>query len=300
MKIKLILLITLFSCIVNAHTFMKEVEKGIYVHIGKHLDVDEGYDGDICNIGFIVGSDAIAIIDTGGSYLVGEKIKKFIEKKYQQPIKYVINTHAHLDHIYGNIVFEDAEIIGHQNLVKAMKSRSQIYARLNDKYLGKISQKSPLVFPTMLVDIKKEKQIDLGDRIIILKAYPESHTEADLTVFDQKTSTLWSGDLVFRERTPVIDGEIHGYIEALKDIESKKINLIVPGHGEPSTKEKAVGPILNYLITLRDDIRKMIDNGDSLEFAIDNAAHSEKKKWLLFDEQNKRNVNRVYPMMEWE
>ena len=44
----------------------------------------------------------------------------------------------------------------------------------------------------------------------------------------------------------------------------------------------------------------MIDNGDSLEFAIDNAAHSEKEKWLLFDEQNKRNVNRVYPMMEWE
>ena len=300
MKTKLVILITLFSCIANAHTFMKEVEKGIYVHIGQHLDVDDGYDGDICNIGFIVGSDSIAVIDTGGSYLVGEKIKKFIEKKYQQPIKYVINTHAHLDHIYGNIVFEDAEIIGHENLVKAMKSRSQIYARLNDKYLGKISQKSPLVFPTTLVDIKKEKQIDLGDRVIILKAYPEAHTEADLTVLDQKTSTLWSGDLVFRERTPVIDGEIHGYIQALKDIESKKINLIVPGHGEPSRKEEAVGPILNYLISLRDDIRKMIDNGDSLEFAIDNAAHSEKEKWLLFDEQNKRNVNRVYPMMEWE
>jgi quinoprotein relay system zinc metallohydrolase 2 len=300
MKTKLVILITLFSCIANAQTFMKEVEKGIYVHIGQHLDVDDGYDGDICNIGFIVGSDSIAVIDTGGSYLVGEKIKKFIEKKYQQPIKYVINTHAHLDHIYGNIVFEDAEIIGHENLVKAMKSRSQIYARLNDKYLGKISQKSPLVFPTTLVDIKKEKQIDLGDRVIILKAYPEAHTEADLTVLDQKTSTLWSGDLVFRERTPVIDGEIHGYIQALKDIKSKKINLIVPGHGEPSRKEKAVGPILNYLISLRDDIRKMIDNGDSLEFAIDNAAHSEKEKWVLFDEQNKRNVNRVYPMMEWE
>jgi hypothetical protein len=58
--------------------------------------------------------------------------------------------------------------------------------------------------------------------------------------------------------------------------------------------------MLEYLITLRDDIRQFIDNGESLEYAIENAANNQKDLWLLFDVQNKRNVNRIFPMMEWE
>jgi hypothetical protein len=57
---------------------------------------------------------------------------------------------------------------------------------------------------------------------------------------------------------------------------------------------------LKYLVVLRDDVRKLIDEGQTLEYAIENAAASEKGKWLLFDIQNKRNVNMIYPMMEWE
>ena len=57
---------------INAHAFVQEIGPGVFVHIGKHLDVDEGYDGDICNIGFIVGEESIAVIDTGGSYLVAK------------------------------------------------------------------------------------------------------------------------------------------------------------------------------------------------------------------------------------
>ena len=68
---------------------LKEIAPGIYVHIGKHLDVDEGYDGDICNIGFIVGNDSIAVIDTGGSNLVGQELLKYITDNFKQPIKYV-------------------------------------------------------------------------------------------------------------------------------------------------------------------------------------------------------------------
>ncbi len=49
-----------------------EVAPGIFVHQGKHFDVDESYQGDICNIGFIIGKDSVAVIDTGGSQVVGE------------------------------------------------------------------------------------------------------------------------------------------------------------------------------------------------------------------------------------
>jgi glyoxylase-like metal-dependent hydrolase (beta-lactamase superfamily II) len=140
----------------------------------------------------------------------------------------------------------------------------------------------------------------LGNRKIRLQAYQVAHTESDLTVFDEKTNILWSGDLVFSERTPVVDGDIHGFIETLEEINKQEINFVVPGHGLPSSKEYAIRPMIEYLVTLRDDVRKFIDNGESLEFAIENAASSQKDDWLLFDIQNKRNVNRIFPMMEWE
>ena len=106
---------------------MKEVATGIFVHQGKHLDVDDGYQGDICNIGFIIGQKNVAVIDTGGSESMGYALLSEIKKRTNLPVKYVINTHVHLDHIYGNIAFkkEGAKFIGHENLTKAMKLREE-------------------------------------------------------------------------------------------------------------------------------------------------------------------------------
>ena len=294
-----IFLFLLFVAI-NVNAFVQEIGPGVFVHIGKHLDIDEGYDGDICNIGFIVGDESIAVIDTGGSYLVAKELLKYISDNFKQPVKYVINTHAHLDHVYGNVVFSDVDIYGHKDLPKALKSRADIYQRINDRYLGKISEQSPLILPNKFVEINKPESIDLGNIEIRLQAYQIAHTESDLTVFDEKTKILWSGDLVFSERTPVVDGDIHGFIKTLEEINKMEINFVIPGHGLPSSKEYAIQPMIEYLVILRDDIRKFIDNGESLEFAIENAASSKKNDWLLFDIQNKRNVNHIFPMMEWE
>ena len=300
MRLFTISLLFLFFFVSNAKAFVKEIAPGVFVHIGKHLDVDEGYDGDICNIGFIVGDDAIAVIDTGGNYLVGNQLRQYITENFKQPIKYVINTHAHLDHVYGNIYFDEVVIYGHKNLPKAMQLRANIYEQLNEKYQGKVASSSPLVLATKLVEIGQDVDLDLGNRKITLSAYPVAHSEADLTVYDQKTQVLWSGDLVFIERTPSIDGNIHGYIKALQFINELEISQIIPGHGIPSSKEYATQAMLGYLMTLRDDIRQYIDDGKSLEYALEHAVQSEKEKWLLFDIQNKRNVNQVYLMMEWE
>ena len=110
-----------------------EVAPGIFVHQGEHLDVDESYQGDICNIGFIIGKDSVAVIDTGGSLMIGEALKKMIREKTSLPIKYVINTHVHLDHIYGNAAFNNpnTKFIGHKKLPQAMKFRKSFYETMD-------------------------------------------------------------------------------------------------------------------------------------------------------------------------
>jgi len=281
-----------------------EVAPGIFVHQGKHFDVDESYQGDICNIGFIIGKDSVAVIDTGGSLLVGEALKDSIQEKTSLPIKYVINTHVHLDHIYGNAVFNDpnTKFIGHSKLPKAMQFRKNFYETLNLRYLKTPLEKSIQIPPSILVRENESKIFDLGERKIKVNAYSPAHTDNDVTITDIKTGTLWAGDLLFIERTPVVDGDIHGFIDVLdKLISLDDINLVIPGHGTPTRKwQDAFRKSKKYFITLRDDIRRSISEDQGLRKAIETVAKSESKKWELFDVQNARNINQVYPKLEWE
>ena len=281
-----------------------EVASGIFVHQGEHLDIDENYQGDICNIGFIIGEDSVAVIDTGGSLLIGEALKISIREKTSLPIKYVINTHVHLDHIYGNAAFNNpnTKFIGHKKLTQAMKFRKGFYETLNLRYLKTPIEKSIQIPPSILVRENESKIFDLGGRKIKVSAYSPAHTDNDVTITDIKTGTLWAGDLLFIERTPVIDGDIHGFIDVLGQLISlDDINLVIPGHGTPTRKWRdAFRKSKNYFITLRDDIRRSISEDQGLRKAIETVAKSESEKWELFDVQNARNINQVYPKLEWE
>ena len=274
---------------------------GIYVHHGIHLDIDEGYQGDICNASFIVGSKGVAVIDTGGSLKVGKQLREAIRKVTPLPVLYVINTHVHPDHIYGNAAFlaDNPAFIGHDKLATAMELRREQYAKLNARLLGEDAKGSELVKPTM--SVKTTLELDLGDRKLMLTAHPVAHTNTDVSVMESKASTLFAGDLLFIERTPVLEGDIKGLIAEIEKLKSSPAKQVVPGHG-PVTKNwvEALNNAQHYLNVLLADIRASIKKGESMESAMNSAAVSEKDKWKLFDIANRRNVNTIYPALEWE
>jgi quinoprotein relay system zinc metallohydrolase 2 len=274
---------------------------GIYVHHGKHLDLDVGYQGDICNVSFVVGSKGVAVIDTGGSFKTGNKLRDAIKKITPLPILYVINTHVHPDHIFGNAAFtqDKPQFVGHAKLGDAMQLRKETYDKLNAKYLGDDAKGSDIVKPTL--PVKEAMDLDLGDRKLKVTPYPVAHTNTDVSVVDSKTSTLFTGDLLFIERTPVIEGDIKGLIAAIDVLKTYPVKQVVPGHG-PVTKDwvQALNNEQRYLNAVLTDIRANIKAGKSMGDAMDSAAAGEKDKWLLFDIANRRNINTIYPSLEWE
>jgi quinoprotein relay system zinc metallohydrolase 2 len=281
----------------------QELQPGIFVHIGEHLDVDEGYHGDICNIGFIIGKKSVAVIDTGGSLKIGNQLLKAIKKRTKLPISHVINTHVHLDHIYGNAAFLDENpiYVGHSELPKAMRLLKSFYEKTNQDYLKIPVEESIQISPTLLVSIGSPQEIDLGGRKLKLESFPEAHTSSDMIIEDVNTNTAWLADLMFTERTPSVDGDIEGWISALEKIKKRNYQVIIPGHGTPpKDSDIAIEKIKLYLQLLRDEIRQAIDEGIGLQDAVETLVHSEKNKWELFDVQNARNINIVYPQMEWE
>jgi quinoprotein relay system zinc metallohydrolase 2 len=285
-----------------------QVAPGVYVHLGQHKDFEDGYDGDIANIGFVIGLDAVAVIDTGGSYAVGMALKEALRAITQLPIRYVINTHGHPDHVFGNAAFINADaakagalprLVGHAMLPRAMALRSDAYLRNLKKQLGGAAEKSTLIAPDETV--QDHLTLDLGHRKLELKAWPSAHTNNDLTLFDVTSGTLWTGDLLFIERTPAIDGDIEGWLSAMDALKKVPAFTTIPGHG-PVTHDKnqALARQRAYLVTLLQDVRSSIRRGTGLTETMATAAASERAHWQLFDVVNRRNVNFIYPALEWE
>ncbi|NOQ37146.1 MAG: quinoprotein relay system zinc metallohydrolase 2 [Methylococcaceae bacterium] len=280
---------------------IKEVSKGIYVHFGKHELPDTHNHGAIANIGFIVGEKCVAVIDSGGNPEEGQALKKAIQATTDKPVCYVINTHVHPDHIYGNIAFKakGVEFVGHHKLARAMASRSSYYVDKAAEQLAIKLTAENIILPTL--EVKNTLKIDLGGRVLELTAHPTAHTDNDLSIYDKQTDTLWLSDLLFREHLPVLDGSLNGWIAELERLEKNNYRRVIAGHGALVTDWKhSLQPQKRYLIKLRDQIRSAIKQGQFLEDALKTVAYSESKSWKLFNEFHRKNITSAFAELEWE
>lgn len=279
-----------------------EVAPGVFVHQGRYADVNPDNRGDISNMSFIVGKEAVAVVDTGGSALIGASLKDAIAAVTQLPVRYVINTHMHPDHVFGNAAFKDpqTEFVAHHKMARGLSARAEGYLSRNKGWMGDANfAGTSVVMPTKAVTDTLD--LDLGDRVLHLKARTTAHTDNDLTVFDSATGTLVLGDLAFAGRVPTIDGSIAGWLKVIATLKTETVARVVPGHGPPSmSMSEAMGPLERYLMAIASDVRAAIKAGRMLADTTETAALSEKDSWLLFSEHHKRNVTAAFAELEWE
>src|SRR5207253_1417094 len=105
------------------------------------------------------------------------------------------------------------------------------------------------------------RELDLGARKLVLRAWPTSHSDNDLIVTDESTRTLFAGDLVFLSHIPVMDGSIKGWLKTIADLERIPAERVVPGHGPVGPWPAALADERRYLTTLLSDVRGLIARG---------------------------------------
>lgn len=281
---------------------VSEVAPGVFVHQGRYeLQSPENL-GDMANASFVIGGDAVAVIDTLGSFKAGQELRAAIRALTDRPIRYVINTHMHPDHVFGNAAFKEdvPHFVAHDKMARGLAARAERYLAINKDMLGADAFEGiEVILPTHPVEDKLT--LDLGGRSLICEAQRTAHTDNDLIVTDTATDTLILADLLFSVHLPTLDGSIRGWLSLLDDLARRKAARVVPGHGPHAMQlPGALEPERRYLATLANDARRLIKDGKTLAEAMQTAGFREQSSWKLFETYHPRNVSAAFAELEWE
>jgi cyclase len=269
---------------------LRPLGHGIYAAI----DNSKGEAG--ANAGFVIGDEAVVVVDTFENAAAAQALLGEIRMLTKLPIKFVVNTHYHLDHVAGNAVFakEGAAIAAHRNVPSWIHTE-------NLKFFGKDikpEQKSEvegLATPDVLYDSSIELRV--GTNPIRVEYFP-GHTGGDSVVIVQqdKSAVIFCGDLFWRQTLPnLIDASTLPWLETLSTIakfSAESPMTFVPGHGDPGTSVD-VTAFRGYLSDLREWVsaaKKEGKSGASLTEAVLPQVKQKYGSWQFFDYFAKRNI----------
>ncbi len=258
----------------------------------------------ISNAGFVVTGEGVVVIDALGSPALADELLAQIRRITTQPVRWVILTHYHADHIYGLQSFKaaGATVIAHRAAGAYLNSEAaqQRLKASREVLFPWIDENTQLVPADRWIDAPET--LMLGGMAFQLQPAGPSHTPEDLVVYLPALRTLFAGDLVFRGRVPFVGQADSGHwIAALDALLAQPIDVVVPGHGPASTTARAdLQMTRDYLAHLRKTMGDAARNMEPFEEAYANADWSRFDKLPLFKAANRINAYNTYLLMEHE
>lgn len=258
----------------------------------------------ISNAGFVVTDEGVVVIDALGSPALAEELLAQIRRITTQPVRWVILTHYHADHIYGLQAFKaaGATVIAQRAAGEYLNSdtAAQRLKASRDELFPWIDESTRLVPADRWID--GPTTLTLGGMEFRLQPVGPSHTPEDLVIHVPALRTLFAGDLVFRGRVPFVGQADSGHwITALDTLLGYEIELVVPGHGPASKSARADLQLTrDYLAHLRRTMGEAARNMEPFEEAYARADWSRFDKLPLFKSANRINAYNTYLLMEHE
>lgn len=261
-------------------------------------------EGFISNSSFIITNEGVVVFDSLGTPALSRLMLKEIRKLTDKPIKFVIVSHYHADHIYGLQVFKEAgeEIVAPSGAIDYLGSDAAD-SRLKERRKSLapwVNDDTRLVPPDRY--IKKSEKFKLGDVDFTITSLGSAHSEGDLTLFIEPDRVLLSGDVIFDGRIPWLgDSDTKNWLKTLKNILASKPAAIIPGHGKQSSDPIALIKLtLNYLEYVREKMQSAVNTWVTFDDAYEEADWSDYESLPAFKEANRRNAYQVYLSIEQE
>jgi len=280
-----------------------KVSKHVYYVQGK-AGVATDNEGFISNASAVITDDGIVIIDTLGNPSLAHLFLKKIRKISQQPIKKVILTHYHADHIYGLQVFKalGAEIIapkGYRDYLDSPNARSRLEERRVSLYPWVNDETHLLAADTV---INNNTNFTLGGIEFDINYLGSAHSDGDLSILVKPDQVLISGDLIFEGRVPFTGGaDTKHWLVLLKTLKQSKLTGLIPGHGAAAKKpNKAIQLTRHYLQRLRSVMKVAVDDLTPFDEAFEAADWSEFEDLPAYKAAHRKNAYGVFLSVEQE
>lgn len=261
-------------------------------------------EGFVSNAAFVTTGDGVVVFDALGTPALARMMLTEIEKITREPVKTVIVSHYHADHVYGLQVFKDAgaEVIGPAGSLDYLNSDAA-EERLVERRVSLapwVDQQTRLVPPDRYLD--GSETFTLGDVTFSITNLGSAHSEGDLTLYVEPDKVLLSGDVIFDGRIPWLgDADTLNWLNTLESIKSSKPAAIVPGHGALSANPvQLVELTRGYLEFLRNSMKQAVEDWVPFDEAYDEIDWGDYEFLPAFFEANRKNAYQVYLSLEQE
>lgn len=283
---------------------LKQVSEHVYFVQGA-TGIATDNQGFISNSSVIIDNEGITIVDALGSPSLAEQMLAMIREISDLPIKRVIATHYHADHIYGLQLFEDmgAEILAPFGVDQYLNSPTAA-ERLEERRFSLepwVNENTHLVYPDRL--LRESIQIDEGGVRITINYLGRAHSDADLTVFVEPDQVFITGDVIFEGRIPFVgDSDSKAWLETLNKMAGKQgVKALIPGHGGLARDpQKAIELTRDYLAYLREQLGTGVEEMMSFDELYASIDWSPFAKLPAFDVGNRINAYQVFLALEKE
>jgi len=288
---------------VNVDIELKQVSEHVYYVQGK-AGIATDNAGFISNAVAIITDDGVILFDALGTPSLAYKFYQKLREVTDQPIRKLILSHYHADHIYGIQVFKDmgAEIVAPAGTEVYLGSDAAA-GRLEERRFSLepwVNEQTRLVSPDRYISETTKFEMD-GVRFT-LNYLGAAHSDGDMTLYVEPDRVLLSGDIIFEGRVPYLgDANTRQWLATLEAMETSTLAALIPGHGPAADNpNRALKATSHYLAFVRGKMHDAVENMDDFNEVYDNTDWSEFEQLPAFEAANRRNAYQVYLSIENE
>jgi len=303
MKISIILIISISVVFGNMYELKPiKITNAVTCFIGDFNPPMKSNKGFVSNVCYIDIGNSVVVLEPGPTYNFAKELNRFIAKKLDKPVRYVIATNFHDDRYTGASYYKDKNIpiIAHKTIIKELKQNPDKFNRIPKITTKKEYANSKIVQPDILTE---DKYIIKGSKrnLQVLKLSPGSNSVSDISIYSPKDNFIFVGNIVFNGRFIKYGkySNIDNWIKALEKLQKMDIKYVLGGHGSQYDRNSYKNN-LEYLKLLRKSVKNAYENDVDRE---DIKNHVDDKKYNFyahFKSISKGNSKTYFDQLEWE
>jgi glyoxylase-like metal-dependent hydrolase (beta-lactamase superfamily II) len=284
-----------------AELLITQVTESVYSAIGETLPPSYENGGHNNTLRFIVSSDGVLVVNGGDNYLLAQALHRAIRARTDQPVRWVVNENGQGHAFLGNSYWAEqgVPIIAQRDAIEEIKLHGEAVLNNMRKRNKEKAAGTSVAVPGHAVD--ELLVLQMGTTRIEILQFGAAHSPGDISVWLPQSRVLIAGDIAFHQRLLGIfpDTDVASWIESLGKMAALDPQIVVPGHGAPTTMQAIEESTLGYLLFLTAEMERILEEDGDLSdaYAIDQSAYEHLN---TFKELAGKNAGRLFQTMEMD